>query len=178
MAALESLDLESAAPDTLDSHLRELNFQIDELRRGEAKLAELLRDERHAEATRCLRSTPGIGPVVAATFRLEFFRLERFAHAGQVACYVGLALTVCQSGEREGRGRLVPIGQRRLRSLLVEAAWIWIQRDPGAKAQYERLLGRRGVVQKVIAAMARRLAVILWRLSVEQRLYRPLSAQP
>lgn len=179
VAALESLDLEPAVRDTLGSHLRELDFQTGELRRVEAKLAELLRDERHAETTRCLRTAPGIGLIVAETFRLELFRPERFAHAGQVASYVGLAPTVRQSGERQGRGRIMPVGQRRLRSLLVEAAWIWVQRDAGAKALYGRLLGRMGITQKkAIAAMARRLVVILWRLSVEQRPYRPLAAQP
>jgi transposase len=64
------------------------------------------------------------------------------------------------------------VGQKRLRSLLIEAAWVWIKRDAKAHEQYRKLLGKTGVPQKAIAAMARRLAIIMWRLSVEKRAYR------
>ena len=65
------------------------------------------------------------------------------------------------------------MGQKRLRSLLIEAAWMWRAKDSKAGDLYNQLLSRTGVPQKAIAALARRLAIILWRLSIEQRTYRP-----
>ena len=80
---------------------------------------------------------------------------------------------VRQSGQSRSSGRLVPVGQSRLRSLLIEAAWSWKSKDPYAASLYNRLVGRKGIAQKAICAVARKLAIILWRLSIEQRVYRP-----
>jgi hypothetical protein len=54
----------------------------------------------------------------------------------------------------------------------VEAAWRWVARDEDAKAVYRRLVGNTGSGKKAIVAMARRLGVLLWRLSVRNEPYR------
>lgn len=174
--ALRTLTLSPGTRQTLDSHLRELSFFQIELREVETGLAKLSETADHAAVMRCLRSVPGVGPVVAATFRLEMFRPERFSRPEEVAGYLGLAPMVRHSGEKTPRGRLVPVGQTRLRSLLVEAAWIWKSRDGWAQARYNRLLARTGLAQKAITALARKLAIILWRICLEKRAYRPGSA--
>jgi transposase len=118
---------------------------------------------------------PGGGKVVATTFHTELFRPERFGRGEEVASYLGLAPTVRHSGERTPRGHLVPVGQTRLRSLLIEAALIWRAKDTYARELYNKLLSKTGIPQKAIAALARRLAIIFWRLSIEQRAYRPVK---
>ena len=124
---------------------------------------------------RSLTSVPGVGKVVATTFHTEIFRPERFNRSEEIASYLGLAPTVRHSGERTPRGHLVPVGQTRLRSLLIEAAWMWRAKDSYAHELYNKLLSKTGIPQKSIAALARRLAIILWRLSIEQRAYRPIE---
>jgi transposase len=104
---------------------------------------------------------------------VELFDPERFQRAEEVTSYLGLAPMVRHSGEKTPSGRLRPAGQTRLRSLLIEAAWMWRQYDPYARALFNRFLGRMGIAQKAIAAVARKLAIILWRLYVEGRPYRP-----
>jgi len=42
---------------------------------------------------------------------------------------------------------------------------MWKQRDPAAETFYRRILGRTGLPQKAIVAVARKLAILLWRLS-------------
>jgi len=54
--------------------------------------------------------------------------------------------------------------------------WKWKAKDPGAEAQYRKILSRCGLVPKAISALARKLAIILWRLCLEKRLYRPGQA--
>ena len=51
---------------------------------------------------------------------------------------------------------------------------MWRGKDAKAGELYNKLLNKTGVPQKAIAALARRLAIILWRLSIEQRTYRPV----
>ncbi len=110
---------------------------------------------------------------MATGFRLELFGPERFHRAEEVTRNLGPAPMVRHSGEKAPPGRLRPVGQTRLGSLLIEAAWIWRQYDPYARNLYNHFLSRMGIAQKAIAAVARKLAVILWRLYVERRQYRP-----
>ena len=109
---------------TMESHLRELRFLKQELSEVAYQLAFLNRQPEHHSVIQSLTSVPGVGKVVATTFHLELFRPEHFQRGEEVASYLGLAPTVRHSGEKTPRGYLVPVGQKRLRSLLIEAAWI------------------------------------------------------
>lgn len=171
--ALENLELSLEARRTLHSLLRELAFVRGELRNVERNIAELCEKPKDNEVVRHLQTVPGVGPVVSATFRQEIFRPERFERSGELTKYLGLAPVPRQSGESKGRARLMPTGQKVLRSLLVEAAWRWKSVDPWAQEQYKRLLGRCGLASKAIAALARKLAIVLWRISLENRTYYP-----
>jgi len=173
---LLALPMEPAALLTLESYLRELAFNLEELRRVELQLKSMTKAKDLSKTMTCLQSVPGVGSVVATTFALEIFRPDRFNRPEQVTSYIGLAPVVRHSGNKTPSGRLVPVGQARLRSLLIEAAWMWKTKDPHAQAIYTRLLGKTGIAQKAITAVARRLAIILWRLCIEQRIYRPATA--
>ncbi len=174
--ALSQLDLNPAARCTLDSLLLELSDLEANLAVLKQHLSELYKDEAHSKTMECLQSMPGVGPVVASIFVLELFRPERFSRGEEVASYLGLAPMVRQSGESQKGGRIRLVGQKRLKSLLVEAAWIWKAKDPWAQAFYGQLLSRSGIAQKAIIGLARKMAIIHWRLLTEKRPYRPGSA--
>lgn len=110
-----------------------------------------------------LRTVPGVGLIVATTFRAFVDRHERFGHAGQVSAAIGLVPREDSSAERRHRGHITKAGPRELRSLLIQAAWVcW--RHPGSatlKAWVERLAARRGK-RIAVVALARRLSRILF----------------
>jgi len=112
-----------------------------------------------------LRSVPGIGIIVATTFRAFVDRHERFTHAGQVSAAIGLVPREDRSAERRHRGHITKAGPRELRSLLIQAAWVcW--RHPGSatlRAWVDRLAARRGR-RVAVVALARRLSRILFAL--------------
>ena len=170
LATLQGLRLDMNTRITLDSLLRELEFLHAERCRIDDAVADCL-NEQQKRRVENLQTIPGVGPTLARTFVTEIFQPERFPHAAQLASYVGLAPVVQQSGERGARGALVRTGQRRLRSLLVECAWQHKSKDAGAEALYKRIVSRTSLPQKAITAVARRLGILLWRLSVENRPY-------
>jgi len=172
---IAAFPMEEEARLTIESHLRELNFFQDELSSVAQQLDQLNCQPDRRSVMRSLMSVPGVGKIVATTFSTELFRPERFNRGDEVASYLGLAPTVRHSGEKTPRGYLVSVGQTRLRSMLIEAAWIWRAKDSYARERYNKLLSHTGVPQKAIAALARRLAIILWRLSIDHRAYRPLE---
>ena len=113
-----------------------------------------------------------MGPITAMTFRVELHEPGKFADGGQVARMLGLAPQVLQSGPTRREGRLLKSGNARLRTVLIEAAWRWVARDEAAKARYRRLVASTGNGKKAIVGMARRLAILLWRLSLSGEPYR------
>lgn len=172
---LLSLPMKLAARHTFQSFLRELAFLQEELKEIESNLSELVKKTEQRDIVDYVKSVPGVGTVVATTFCIELFDPERFSRAEEVTSYIGLAPMVHHSGEKSPSGRLRPVGQRRLRSLLIEAAWMWRARDDYARQTYNKLLSKSAIPQKAITALARKLAVILWRLSIEKRNYRIIA---
>jgi transposase len=110
-----------------------------------------------------LQSVPGIGPIVATTFRAFVDSSARFHDAGEVSAAIGLVPREDSSAERRHRGHITKAGPRELRSLLVQAAWVcWRSPHSAAlRAWVERLAARRGK-RIAVVALARRLSRILF----------------
>jgi transposase len=80
-----------------------------------------------------LQSAPGVGPVVALTFRAVIDEVSRFGSAAQVSAAIGLVPREDSSAERRHRGHITKAGPRELRSLLIQAAWAcWRSRGRGS----------------------------------------------
>ena len=73
-----------------------------------------------------LRSVPGVGLVVALTFRAQIDEVRLFTSASQVSAALGLVPHEDSSAERRHRGHITKAGPPELRSLLVQAAWLVI----------------------------------------------------
>lgn len=156
----------------LDVMIDELGHAQGQVRRVTKHLEGLALAERHRAASEVMRSVPGVGLITAMTFRLELPEPQRFNDAGQVAKMAGLAPMVRQSGETRREGGLIRSSSARLRTALVEAAWRWVACDEAAKAVYRRLVANTGSGKKAIVGVARRLGVLLWRLSCRGEPYR------
>mgnify|MGYP003580444952 CR=1 FL=1 len=110
-----------------------------------------------------LQTVPGVGPVVALTFRAFIDDVQRFASAARVSAAVGLVPREASSAERQHRGHVTKAGPRELRSLLVQAAWVaWRSCRRGPLRQWtDHLAARRGK-RIAVVALARRLSRILF----------------
>lgn len=152
----------------LASMVRELEFVIKEVsilrRQIGAATAKV-----HRDRYKRLVSVAGVGEVAASTFLSEVFNPERFNRPEEVTSFLGLAPVTSRSGQGPSRAKLRPVGQRRLRATLIEAAWQWTWRDTQAKELFNRHLAKSGIGQKAICVVARHLAIKLWRLAVDQQ---------
>jgi transposase len=159
-ARVARLALDDGLVETLAPLCRQIATLTTEIHALDARLQ--TRTASDAIVTR-LRTVPGIGLIVATTFRAFVDRHERFAHAGQVSAAIGVVPREDSSAERRHRGHITKAGPRELRSLLVQAAWVcW--RHPGSaslRAWADRLAARRGK-RIAVVALARRLSRILF----------------
>ena len=124
-------------------------------------------DHADAEAPAArLMKLRGIGPEFAAVLWLEgLFR--RFANRRQLAAYAGLAPSPWQSGGVDREQGIAKSGNPRLRTAMVELAWLWLRHQPGSALSRwfrERVGSERGRIRRIaIVALARKLLVALWR---------------
>jgi transposase len=175
IAVLRGLALLPELRFCLDLLLDELAHAQEQVKRVTVRLKELAEAERHRMAVAVMCSVPGVGVITAAAFRLELPEPQRFDRDGQVARMSGLAPQVRQSGETRREGGLLKSGNARLRTVLVEAAWRWVRYDEAAARRYRQLVANTGSSKKAVVAMARRLGVLLWRLSVHCEPYRAVA---
>jgi transposase len=108
----------------------------------------------------------GIGPEFAAVLWSEgLFR--HFDNRRQVAAYAGLAPTPWQSGAVDREQGVSKAGNPRLRTTLIQLAWLWLRNQPQSALTIwfrERVLRNGGRLRKTtIVALARKLLVALWK---------------
>jgi transposase len=108
-----------------------------------------------------------IGPTGAWVLVHEVFGWRRFSNRRQLAGCLGLAPTPYASGDTEAEQGISKVGNKRVRALLVEQAWGWLRRQPTSALTlwFNRRFAHSGArMRRVgIVALARRLAIALWR---------------
>jgi len=110
----------------------------------------------------------GIGEVGASRLTLELF-WRQFHNRRELGACVGLVPQPYDSGESQVDQGISKQGNRRVRALLVEMAWSWLRYQPdSALTQWfnQRTQGtgpNRRARRIAIVAVARRLAIALWR---------------
>jgi transposase len=126
----------------------------------------LLAIARADDVCRLLTSMPGVGAIVALTFRAAVDDPTRFRRSRDVGAVFGLVPRRYQSGEVDRIGSISKAGDAGVRSALFEAALVLltrVQRFSWLKAWAVRLAGRRGQ-KRAIVALARRMAVVMHRM--------------
>jgi len=130
------------------------------------RLLAIVRDD---EVCWRLMTTPGVGPVVALTYRATIDVPERFRNSRAVGAVFGLTPSRYQSGEIDRTGAISRCGDEMMRVMLYEAAQIMLVRSTKwswLKAWAMQIARRRGM-KKAIVALARRLAVIMHRIWID-----------
>jgi transposase len=124
---------------------------------------------RDDEVCRRLMTVPGVGPVVALSYRATIDVPARFRHSKGVGAVLGLTPCKYQSGESDYTGAISKCGDEMMRVMLYEAAQILLTRTvrwSWLKAWAMQIARRRGM-KKAIVALARRLAVVMHRIWVD-----------
>jgi len=142
---------------TMDSDLTSLiTAQITEL---EIRIAKIISHcNKLAKRAAILRSIPGIGPVLTATFIGDLPELGQCSEK-QIAALVGLAPMNNDSGKKAGR-RSIRGGRYAIRSLLYQAALVASRHNPALKRFAMRLKEKGKPHKLVLVAVARKLLTI------------------
>lgn len=129
----------------------------------------LLREAKD-EATECARKLMqlrAIGENAGWLFSTEFFAWRKFENRRQVGGLAGLTGTPYQSGTTNREQGISKAGNRWIRGMVVEIAWLWRRYQPQSELSqwYERKYGHgNSRMRRIgIVALARKLLIELWR---------------
>ena len=173
--------LRTALGDPLPTHARAkiarmldrlelLLTQITELEQSRDAVLEDENPDRAASMIQQLAKLRGVGVQSATVLVREGF-VREFANGKTLGSYAGLTATPFSSGGIEREQGIGKAGNARLRTVMVELAWLW-QRYQPASAQVswfrERISGTGRRMRKVmVVALARKLLIALWRFATQ-----------
>jgi transposase len=116
----------------------------------------LLKKERYATTAKYLMTVPGIGPITTATLLTELDTMTRFSNFEQLNSFIGFYPSQFSSGEKIHQGNIMGRQHKRLRSLIIEAAWTAIRTDPTMTLVYHQFKMKVGA-KRAIIKVARKL---------------------
>ena len=154
----------------ISRELDRLELVLPQLKAVEAERDALLKPVSEGSATPAamLAQLKGMGPEFTAILWSEgLFR--SFSNRRQLAAYAGLAPTPWQSGSVAHEQGVSKAGNRRLRTTMIQLAWLWLRHQPTSALSVwfqERVQSNGGKMRKTtIVALARKLLVALWKYS-------------
>ncbi len=121
-----------------------------------------------------LMTAPGVGAIVALSFKSSIEDPTRFARGEDAGAYAGLVPRRSQSGERDVKGHISKAGDPMLRSALYEAAnslLSRVKRECAIQTWGKSLAASKGA-KRARVAVARKLAILLdklWRTDTDFR---------
>jgi len=147
--------------------MQQTNRQIRELERERAQRMREEDDNPNVQKARQLMGAKAIGANSAWLFVHEVFGWRKIRNRRELASLLGLTPTPYNSGTQERDQGISKAGNRRMRAMSIEIAWIWLRYQPQSELSrwYRRRFGHGGKrLRKIgIVALARKLVIALWR---------------
>jgi transposase len=147
-----------------------LLIQITELEKSRDAVLEDENPDKAASMIQQLAKLRGVGVQSATVLVREGF-VREFANGKALGSYAGLTSTPYSSGGTEREQGIGKAGNVRLRTLMVELAWLWQRYQPdSAQVSWfrERVSGTGRRMRKVmVVALARKLLIALWRFATQ-----------
>jgi transposase len=184
--ALSALGLEARPLETVaaeDLWRGQLHVELQALEQVEALIGRVeSRLEAVAQAderVQRVQSIPGVGRCLAEALVAVIDDPKRFKNRKQVGAYVGLVPRLFESGTMSRHGKITGRGNKRLRALLVQVAWLIRRHNPHLRAIFDRVCRDSKTRRKTaVVATARRLLVIAWALLRDGTTWRDPAASP
>jgi transposase len=109
------LDQFALAAESIESLLRCYENLIIEIKQLTNKVEELANSD---EDVKRLMTIPGVGPIVALTYKMEIDDPSKFKNSRSVGAYLGMTPKQYSSGETQRQGRISKCGSTEMRTLL------------------------------------------------------------
>jgi transposase len=152
--------------------LREYEYVKDQIKDSEIRIKEIGEDEELGSKIKRIEKINGIGIVSAARLVVFLFDIKgRFETGEKLVHYLGLTPGEHSSGEEIIRQRTGLIGNKQLRSIIIQLAWVAVRKDGSLLNKFERVYRKSGSKQKAIVAVARKLMMKVYAITEKEEEY-------
>jgi len=143
--------------EAFNSLLRELDFYREKTLELTRTIRALSRTGLYNYKVNLLVSIPGISMISAMTILTELMDIRRFHSQERLRSYIGLIPSERSSGEKERKTGMTTRGNRDIKRIIVESAWIAAAKDPALTMYFEELCKRMKKMRAIIR-IARKLS--------------------
>lgn len=148
---LESIHMERASGDfAFKAHLEELTHLRQIIANLNRNILSLSRTEEYRSDVLLLKSVPGISTLTAMVLLTELADISRFSSLDKLASYAGLVPDIKSSGETEYSTGITFRRNAAMRSLLIEASWVAVRKDPALMMAFNKLSLRMKKTQAIV----------------------------
>jgi len=152
-------------------------FLVDELERAceqvkllRKRVSSLSKEEVYSKRVGLLCTIPGIALITAMTILTEIEDINRFKSLDKLCGYFGVVPKTNSSGDNERIGEITKRGNKRLKSAIIESAWVAIRHEPLLFKKYIEL-SKRMDGNKAIIRIARKLIARVLYVLVNEKLF-------
>jgi transposase len=174
-AQLRKLECSRTVRFKLDQLLDSLEFSEKQVVNSTKEIRRFCKEDAElSQSIAYLMSVPGIGWIVASQLLARIGDWREIDNVRQLGSFLGLVPTENSTGDRVDRGSITRLGDGRLRSKLIQAAWSAIRQDTELREFYRSVCRRnpRGKGARIaIVAVARKLSTRIYAVLKNQRPY-------
>ena len=174
-AQLRKLECSHTVRFKLDQLLDSLEFSEKQVLSSTQEIRRFCKEDKElAQSIQYLMSIPGIGWIVASQLLARMGDWRQIDSVRQLGSFLGLVPTEDSTGDTVERGSITRVGDGRLRSKLIQAAWSAIRQDTELREFYRSVCRRNGPGKGpriAIVAVARKLSTRVYAVLKNQRPY-------
>ncbi len=138
--------------------LNEYEYVVSQIKDSEEIIERIREDPVIGKRILLIEKINGIGIISAARMSIYLFdRKDRFEDSEKLNHYLGLTPSERSSGENVSRGKSGLYGNKQLRSIIIQLAWMTVRKDGVLLDKFDRVYKKSGSKQKAIVAVARKL---------------------
>ena len=174
-AKLRKLECSRTVRFKLDQLLDNLEFSEKQVLSSTKEIRRFCKEDKElSQSIAYLMSIPGIGWIVASQLLARIGDWRQIENVRQLGSFLGLVPTEDSTGDTVDRGSITRVGDGRLRSKLIQAAWSAIRQDAELREFYRSVCRRNGPGKGpriAIVAVARKLSTRIYAILKNQRPY-------
>ena len=153
--------------------LKEYEYTVSQIKDSEEIIGKIKEDEQLGKRIELIEKINGIGIISAVRMSVYLFdRKDRFESSERLNHYLGLTPSERSSGDKIARGRSGMCGNRQLRSIIIQLAWMTVRKDGALLEKFDRVYRKSGSKQKAIVASARKLMTKIFAVIQKEEEYR------
>lgn len=152
-----------------ESLIKEYEFVKEQIKDTETRIKEIGEDEGLKDKIKRIEHINGIGIISAVRLVVYLFdKKGKFESGEKLVHYLGLTPGEHSSDETIIRSRTGLIGNKQLRSIIIQLAWVAVRKDGALLNKFDRVYKNTGCKQKAIVAVACKLMMKIYTIEEKE----------